>query len=51
MRDEGQMLVSYQRGDKLAATRSDFEARRMVKGMVLRLLTDACEHAGSLVIN
>lgn len=40
-----QMLLSNQRAAKLAAARSDFEARGMLKGMVL---TEACERAGSL---
>jgi hypothetical protein len=41
----GQMLVTNQRQDKLAAARSDFEARGMLEGMVL---TDACVRAGTL---
>lgn len=40
----GQILITNQRLDKLAAARSDFEARGMLNGLVL---TAACEHAGS----
>ena len=41
----GQMLISNQQGDQMAAARSDFEAQGMLKGLVL---TSACEHAQSL---
>ena len=40
----GQILITNQRLDKLAATRSDFEACGMLNGLVL---TAACKHAGS----
>ncbi|KAH9019352.1 hypothetical protein EDB85DRAFT_1873220 [Lactarius pseudohatsudake] len=41
----GQMLIINQRLDKLAASRSNFESRRMLEGTVL---TDTCEGAGLL---
>ncbi|KAH9006672.1 hypothetical protein EDB84DRAFT_1554555 [Lactarius hengduanensis] len=43
----GQMLIINQRLDKLAASRSNFESRRMLEGTVL---TDTCEGAGLLDI-
>ena len=42
----GQMLVTNQRLDKIAAARSDFEARGMLKGNAF--FTDPHEGAGSL---
>jgi hypothetical protein len=41
----GQMLVTNQRTDKLAAARVDFETRGMLRGPVL---IDACARAGAL---